>query len=180
MILPHLKKSTFVSVLFLLLIGSAWVQESTSVDLGFDRQAPANEARMAITLSVPKGVEVSSATSEMSYPDNLLTYQDVKKGLSAQAVDAEVTATNSKNPQDASRSVVKIVVKSAKPIPSGMIADVVFMLSKDAPIGQVIKLTNKPSALSPDGKPIEPLSGKDGEITVTERMPALGCFFYMH
>ena len=67
-------------------------------------------------------------------------------------------------------------------IPSGMIADLVFTISEDAPIELTIPLGNVVSALTTDDppRPVDPITGKGGEIVVSATSPVFACFFYMH
>ncbi len=156
----------------------------TSMNLGFDIQQPGHEVFIPLILDVPEGVEVETAISEVTFPNQLLSFNEVASGLSAQAANAEVRAVvevDEQNPQD---SVVTVTVSTEKGqfIPSGVIADLAFTISEDAAVEQTIKLKNVVRALTTDDPPgpVDPMTGTEGEIQVTATPPIFACFFYMH
>ncbi len=154
----------------------------TTLNLGFDVQQPGHEVFIPLILDVPDGVEVETAISEVTFPNQLLSFNEVASGLSAQAANAEVRAVvevDEQNPQD---SVVTVTVSTTKGqfIPSGVIADLAFNISEDAAVEQTIKLKNVVRALTTDDGPVDPITGTEGEIQVTATPPVFACFFYMH
>jgi hypothetical protein len=154
----------------------------TSMNLGFDVQQPGHEVFIPLVLDVPDGVELDTAISEVTFPNQLLSFNEVASGLSAQAAGAEVRAVvqiDEQNPQD---SIVTVTVSTpqGRPIPSGVIADLAFTISEDAAVEQTIKLKNVVRALNGAEGPVEPVMGTEGEVQVTENPPIFACFFYMH
>jgi hypothetical protein len=154
----------------------------TSMKLGFDVQQPGHEVFIPLILDVPDGVEVDTAISEVTFPNKLLSFNEVASGLSAQAVSAEVRAgveIDEQNPED---SIVTVTVSTpqGQSIPSGVIADLAFTISEDAAVEQTIKLKNVVRALNTDEGPVEPIMGTEGEVQVTANPPIFACFFYMH
>ncbi len=156
----------------------------TSLDLGFDTHMPGHEVFIPLILDVPEGVEVETAISEVTFPNQLLSFNEVASGLSAQAVNAEVRAVVEVDEQNPEDSVVTVTVSTAKGqfIPSGVIADLAFTISEDAAVEQTIKLRNVVRALTTDDPPgsVDPIAGTEGEIQVTATPPIFACFFYMH
>ena len=154
----------------------------TSLDLSSDIQSAGSEVVLTLSLSTPSGVEVGKAVSEVTYPPKLLVFQEVRRGLSAEAVGAEVKADN--KPADAENSVltVTITAKEGDFIPPGMLADLVFVIAKDAPQEKLVPLKNKVSAWTAKTPPtaIAEMTGKDGEVQITATPPVFACFFYMH
>ncbi len=156
----------------------------TTMNLGFDVQQPGHEVFIPLILDVPDGVEVATAVSEVTFPNQLLSFNEVASGLSAQAAGAEVGAVveiDEENPED---SIVTVTVSTAKgqSIPSGVIADLAFTISEDAPLEQTIKLKNVVRAFTTDDPPgpVDPITGAEGEVQVTATPPVFACFFYMH
>ena len=139
---------------------------------------------MPLMLDLPEGVEVRTAISEISFPTDLLSFGGVSAGLSAQAAGAEVNAVEKPDDQNPENTIVTVTVSTQQEgaIPSGMIADLVFTISEDAPIELTIPLGNVVSALTTDDppRPVDPITGKEGEIVVSATSPVFACFFYMH
>lgn len=160
------------------------VATATSLDLSSDTQTPGSEVILALTLSIPDGVNVGAAVSKVIYPSKLLTFTEGRRGLSAEAVGAEfntVVKTDETNPES---SVLEVTVsgKPGDPLPSGILAELAFKISQDAPLEQNIVLKNTVQVMTAEDppKPIEAVTGKDGEVKVTENPPVFACFFYMH
>ena len=156
----------------------------TSLDLGFDTNTPGHEVLVALTLDVAEGLEVETAISEVTFPNGLLSFGEVLSGLSAQAANAQVSAVVKVDDQNPENSIVTVTVSTekGKAIPSGIIADLAFTISLDAPLDQTIMLKNVVRALTTDDPPapVDPITGMEGEIQVTEFPPIFVCFFYMH
>ena len=51
------------------------VEKVTRLLLGFDSQTPGMEVFVALRLIVPAGVEVGTATSQVTFPNTLLSFQ---------------------------------------------------------------------------------------------------------
>ena len=164
--------------------GQTQAAEATRLDLGFDTEQPGHEVVMPLMLDLPEGVEVRTAISEISFPTDLLSFGGVSAGLSAQAAGAEVNAVEKPDDQNPENTIVTVTVSTQQEgaIPSGMIADLVFTISEDAPIELTIPLGNVVSALTTDDppRPVDPITGKEGEIVVSATSPVFACFFYMH
>ena len=137
-----------------------------------------------LILDLPQGVEVNTAVSQITFPTQLLTFRGAIAGLSAQAAGAEVSAVEKEDDQNSQNTIITVTVSTAPggAIPSGMIADLAFTISENAPIEVTIKLKNVARALTPDDPPraVEPIMGKEGEIVVSATSPVFACFFYMH
>ncbi len=156
----------------------------TSLDLGFDTNTPGHEVLMALTLDVAEGVEVQTAISEVTFPNGLLSFEEVLSGLSAQAANAQVSAVVQVDDQNPENSIVTVTVSTedGRFIPSGVIADLAFIISLEAPLEQTINLKNVVRALTTDDPPapVDPIIGMEGEVQVTEFPPVFICFFFMH
>ena len=156
----------------------------TSLDLGFDTNTPGHEVLMALTLDVAEGVEVQTAISEVTFPNGLLSFEEVLSGLSAQAANAQVSAEVQVDDQNPENSIVTVTVatEEGRFIPSGVIADLAFIISPEAPLEQTINLKNVVRALTTDDPPapVDPIIGMEGEVQVTEFPPVFVCFFFMH
>ena len=158
------------------------VRKVTTLNLGFDVHQPGHEVFIPLILDVPDGAEVETAISEVTFPNQLLSFNEVASGLSAQAASAEVRAVVEVDEQNPEDSIVTVTVSTPEGqfIPSGVIADLAFTISEDAAVEQTIKLKNVVRALTTDDRPVDPIAGTEGEIQVTATPPIFACFFYMH
>jgi len=159
-------------------------QESANVvriDLGFDNTTPGGEVLVPIMLDVPRGVEVGRTVNEVTFPNGVVSFEQVKPGIAAEIAEARIEADLQRHPERADMSIVKVTVTGGREgISSGLLAFLVFRVSKDAP-ANVITLGNVPRAFTAgrEPRPLSPVNGKDGEITVTA-VALISCFFYMH
>src|SRR5262249_54842916 len=148
-----------------------------------DDQLPGAETMVTGVLSVAAGTELGTLRAQISFPSDQISFQEVKKGLSIEAAGAEVTTQVTKDEPAAGSSTMELAVvsKSGKPIPTGILADLVFKISKDVKPGVIIILKNKVTALDSSNQPIPSAGGTDGKLTVLDKPPSIfSCFFYMH
>jgi hypothetical protein len=159
-------------------------RRAVRLDLAFGQSPPGSHVSIPITLTLPRGVQIGSATNEITFPTQLLSFQEVIKGLAADIVEAEVTTEVKPNDQDPESSILKVTIeaKAGMAIPRGVLVDLVFNISEQAQLGETIVLKNSASAVSPDDppQPIDPVTGNDGEILIDETAIVFACFFYMH
>ena len=154
------------------------------LDLGFAQSPPGSHVSIPITLTLPRGVEIGSAINEITFPAQLLSFQEVRKGLAAEMVEAEVTTEVKQDDQDRERSILKVTIRSktGMAIPRGVLIDLVFNVSEQAQLGETLVLKNAASAVNLEDppQPIDPITGDDGEVAIDEAAIAFACFFYMH
>ena len=152
-----------------------------TLDLSSDIESPGYEVTLAISLTVPEGVAIGKAVSEITYPGQTFEFVEVMPGPSAEAVGAEVTAEAGDPGGQTSTLRVSIAAKEGDSIPSGILADLRFKISEDADDTKV-PLKNKVSAWSDQvpPTPIESITGKDGELTISSTPPFFACLFYLH
>ncbi len=159
-------------------------RRAVRLDLGFGQSPPGSHVSIPIILTLPRGVQIGSATNEITFPTQLLSFQEARKGLAAEVVEAEVTTEVKQNDQDPESSILKVTIegKAGMAIPRGVLVDLVFNISEQAQLGETIVLKNFASAVSPDDppQPIDPVTGNDGEIVIDETAIVFACFFYMH
>ncbi len=159
-------------------------RRAVRLDLGFGQSPPGSHVSMPIILTLPRGVEIGTATNEITFPTQLLSFQEVRKGLAAEIAEAEVTTEVKQDDQDPESSILKVTIKgkAGMAIPRGVLVDLVFNISEQAQLGETIVLKNSASAVSSDDppQPIDPVTGNDGEIVIDETAIVFACFFYMH
>ncbi len=159
-------------------------RRAVRLDLGFAQSPPGSHVSIPITLTLPRGVEIGSAINEITFPAQLLSFQEVRKGLAAEMVEAEVTTEVKQDDQDRERSILKVTIRSktGMAIPRGVLIDLVFNVSEQAQLGETLVLKNAASAVNLEDppQPIDPITGDDGEVAIDEAAIAFACFFYMH
>ena len=165
-------------------LGQEEAGQITRLDLGFDTEQPGHDVLMPLILDLPEGVEIATAVSQITFPTQLLSFGGATPGLSAQAAGAEVSAVEKNDDQNPENTLITVTVSTGPggAIPSGMLADLIFTISEDAPIELTITLGNVVSALTTDDppRPVDSIMGKEGEIVVSATSPLFACFFYMH
>ena len=160
-------------------------QNTVRLDLGFDNTTPGGEVLVPIMLDAPTSVEVGRTVNEVTFPNGVVSFEQVKPGIAAEVAEAVIEADLQPHPERADMSTVRVTVTSGRDgISSGLLAFLVFRVSKDALAdapANVIALGNVPRAFTVgrESRALGPVDGKDGEITVTVA-PLISCFFYMH
>lgn len=160
-------------------------QESAgpSLDLSSDIEGPGWEVTITVNLRVPEDVRVGKAISEITYPIKTLEFIEAIRGLSAEAVEAKVTAVTEALDGDSSILRVTIAAKEGESIPQGIVADLRFKIFEEVPADDTtVPLINQVFAWSDEIPPIpiESITGEDGAVTISADPPVFACFFYMH
>ncbi len=180
-----------ISLLLVQGMGAATLQEGGTssarpirVDLGFGQSPPGGTVVISVILTPPRGVQVGSTTNEITFPTQLLSFQEAIKGLSAEVAESEITTEVRQDDQDPESSILKVTVqgKAAMVIPRGTLVDLMFDISEQAVLGDTIVLKNSASAMSADDPPqsFDPVLGNDGELVIDETAIVFSCFFFMH
>jgi hypothetical protein len=154
-----------------------------ALNLSSDIEGPGYEVTITLNLRLSGDVEVGKAVSKISYPGKTLEFIEVMRGLSAEAVGAEVTAVTEDLDGDTSILTVSITAQEGDSLPQGVLADLHLMISEEAPADETtIPLINQVSLWSDETPrvPIESATGEHGAVTITADPPVFACFFYMH
>jgi len=182
--------TTLTSAVILLGFSSAVLlgaqQEGATVSrlhVGFDKSTPGQLAFIPLILSSAEGVEIGKIIAEISFPTLWLSFEEARKGASANSVNAELQTavrTGDENPEN---SILEVIVTSEanKAIPSGIVVRFIFQISDLALTGEIIELTNRAEAFTTDDPP-QPvdLTAENGEIETLDIPLMFACFFYMH
>jgi hypothetical protein len=126
--------------------------------------------------------------SEISFPAKLLEFDRSRRGLSAQAAEADVSVAPAESKDDVTTIRVTVSVKEGKQLFPGGVADLTFRVREDVSTANVAKeglkvtVKNVSTAWTDKAPPtqIAGVVGRDGEIEVTMDAPVAACFFYMH
>ncbi|MBI4456055.1 MAG: hypothetical protein HY644_09175 [Acidobacteria bacterium] len=156
---------------------------STRLDLGYDKSNPGGQAFVPLIFSPGVGVQVGSVLAEVTFPTKQLAFEEAKRGASADSGDVELHTAVKNDDKNADRSIVEIKVenKAGKPLPGGVIANLVFKILDGVDVGQKISLENRAQALTTDNPPkTMNLVAANGEIETIAVPVIFACFFYMH
>ena len=153
-----------------------------TLSLSSDLQGAGSTAVISLTLRAPDGVTVGKAVSEVSFPTKFLTFHNVTRGLSAEAVGGEVIVEP--QPAKGDQSVLRVIVtaKAGETLPAGSLAELRFRILKEAKVDAKLVLANAASAWADAAATtaIDPVIGVNGEVKVTKTTLLPACFFYMH
>jgi hypothetical protein len=160
--------------------------ESDTTDrlsLGFDKSDPGNQAFIGIIFSTQGEVAIGRIVAEITFPRQLLSFEEARAGLPIKAINAELSAEVRNDDSNSENSVLEVVIASTTgaAIPAGILANLTFTLLPEAPTQHIIELKNKAEAFTTDDPP-EPveLSTTNGEIESLSTPALFACFFYMH
>ena len=158
---------------------------SLRLDLGMGQSPPGADVLIPATLKAPDNIDVESVEIRVLYPKEKVSFVEARKGVSAEAVNAVLTALVEDAAGDPGRSLLKVSIKSAEEgnwLPNGTVADLIFKVAEQAVLQETITLENKSGGTNgkEPGTPLEGLRGADGQIIVDATKLEFSCFFYMH
>ena len=157
---------------------------AVTLDLGMGQGTPGASVVIQATLKVSDSTDVGAIEIQVEFPNNLVTFQEARKAIGADASNAEVTATVEEVEKDVEKSVaiISVTPEPGMWIPSGTVVDLVFKVDEEAPLKAVAilepQLQAKTAGDSP--RPISAIGLDSGEIFVGETTLVFSCFFYMH
>ena len=164
--------------------GASSTSRPVRLDLGFGQSPPGSHVQIPLTLGLPRGTQIGSATNQITFSSRRLTFQEVREGLAAEIAEAEVTTEVRPDEGTPENSILTVTItgKAGASIPRGVLVDLVFSISEQAQIGETLVLGNVASATSPGDspQPLDPVTGNDGEVVIDETPVVFACFFYMH
>jgi len=158
-----------------------------TVVLGSATAPPEWEVRVPISLTLGEGTQVGRFTIRIAYPAQVLRYIKVERSEPLEKAGLDVKAEPVKGAAGADTAHLQIEIvasaKESKPIPSGVIANVVFNVTDKAePRSWPITVDEvKAWAPSPSSAELKSADGRPGTLTVAPPgLPIFACFFYMH
>ncbi len=157
--------------------------QEVRINVGITSAKPGDPIDIPMTLSGSSDVEAKQLTARISFPKDILSYQDVETALAAELADALVTAEVQEHPDRRSHSVLALTVVGQNPVKPGIIAYLKFRVAPDAVKGDINLDLLDSSATNPDGSQMELAEGDGGLITLfglDEDIPVVGCFFFTH
>jgi hypothetical protein len=137
-------------------------------------------------LTAPLNVEIGKIELEVTYPNQPISFQHVRRGLISDQIDAQITSEVRESPEDPTRSIASIILTPGKniPIPPGFLFDLVFLIGPDEPMDSPpIVLENQPKVygFNQTSQLLPNVTGENGRVrVVSEAPPVASCFFYMH
>ncbi len=171
---------------------AAWPEQGpeklTRLTIGSSSALVESEVSLPLYFTAAPGLKVGSVSAEIKFPGKPLSFVKAEKSGSSGAIGAQVKAEVSSEPkEEGGLSTLKLTISAPEEkatreaLPDGVIAYLVFQLSKEAEADTEIVLQNKASALTAEEQPkrVEPVLAYEGKITVLGA-PIISCFFYMH
>ncbi len=171
------------------LVGTGSVQAQdepveVTLDLGMGQGTPGASVVIQATLRVADDTDVGAIEIRVEFPNSLVTFQEARKAIGAEASNAEVTATVEEVENDVEKSVAVIAVTPEPGMwfPTGTVVDLVFKVDEEAPLEAAATLEPQLQAetAGDSPRPILAIGLDDGVIFVGETTLVFSCFFYMH
>ena len=147
---------------------------------------PGYTVTVPVFLRVPIDSEVGRIEMDITFANQSISFQHVRKGLISDQIDAEITSEVRETQEDPTRSIARIIITPGEsiPIPSGFLFDLVFLIGSDVPMDSPpIVLSNQPTVygFSQSSELLPNVEGDNGLVrVVSEAPPVASCFFYMH
>jgi hypothetical protein len=155
-----------------------------SLDLGMGQGRPGASVIIPVILKISDKVDLGALELEVSFPNTLVTFQEVRKAIGADASNAKVASSVENDATDTEKSIVKVSITSEPGmwIPTSTVVDLVFKVDDEAPLDAVAILQPQFQATTAgdNPSPISPTEVDNGEIGVGETTLVFSCFFYMH
>ena len=153
------------------------------LNLGFDQSVPGDLAFIAVMFSTSEEVEIGKIITEITFPHQLLSFEEARRGLPIKSIDAELSTQVRNDDPESEKSILEIVITSTagEAIPAGTLVNLTFTISPEAPTLHTIVLENRSEALTMGDPPerVE-LTTTNGEIESLDIPALFACFFYMH
>jgi hypothetical protein len=143
------------------------------------------DAFLSLTLSNAPGIATGKLTSEVSFSSSAgiaFDRGELTPELESSGATVEIEVVEGED--DVSR--VKITISGGGGLPDGIIANLVFKVTKEFTFEEVgteehlITLDNSVSAWATDDKEITDVMGEPGGIDLAYAPVVFACFFYMH
>lgn len=160
-----------------------------TVDLGTADGPPGTTISVPVNIAVPENTTVAALELDVRFEKEVLSFTRADLAPQGKADGLELTTSVEDDPDDKSRSILRVTAAGAKPLSSGAVADLSFQINPDAkpPTGSTGHTAAKFTAvLQQDARvrigeeTMAVAEGRDGQVDVTEGVALFGCFFYMH
>lgn len=143
------------------------------------------DAFLSFTLSNAPGIATGKIISDISFPSSEgIAFERAELTPDVEAAGATLEIEVAEGEDDVSR--VKITISSNGGLPDGIIANLVFKVTKEFTFEEVgtdehlITLDNSVSAWATDEKEITDVMGEPGGIDLAYAPVVFACLFYMH
>jgi len=143
------------------------------------------DAFLSFTLSNAPGITTGKLTSDISFPSSVgIAFDRAELTPDLEAAGATVELEVAEGEDDVSR--LKITISNNNGLPDGIIANLVFKVTKEFTFEEVgtdehlITLDNSVSAWATDETEITDVLGEPGGIDLAYAPVVFACLFYMH
>ena len=119
------------------------------LDLGFDKSSPGDVSFIPIIFSPAEEVEIEEIIAEITFPSALLSFEEARKGVPIDSIDAELSTEVRSDGQNPENSILEVVMtsKGGEAIPAGILVNLTFRISLEAPTRQIIVLEHRAEVL---------------------------------
>ena len=157
----------------------AEAQQEVEVILGSDLSIPGGESYLPLRLTA-SGVKVGEVISEISFPKDVLSFTEAKRGEAAEQSNAEIKAEIKEAGENLALAVLRLTISSEEELPQGLLTTLKFKISKDAKATD-FKIQNVVKVKTPSGEEIKQAKGNEATLTISPpTLPSVGCFFFTH
>ena len=157
----------------------AQAEQVAEANLSSDLSIPGGDSFLSLTLNA-EGVQVGKVVSEITFPKDVLSFVEAKRGESGDQAEADVKAEVKAAAGNSKDSVLQVTVSAAKALPLGILATLKFKVSGAAPETDVT-LKNAVKIFSLSGQEIKSAKGNEAILTVSPAtLPSVGCFLFTH
>ena len=158
---------------------TADARQGVEVILGSDLSIAGGEAYLPLMLTT-SGVRVATVTSEISFPKEVLSFLETRRGEAVDQSDAEVKAEVKEGSGDSEYSVLAVTISAENGLPGGLLVTLKFQISTSAKETD-IKLKNSVKVKTLKGEEVPEARGNEATLTISPaRLPEVGCFFFTH
>ena len=157
----------------------AEAQQEVEVVLGSDLSIPGGESYLPLMLTA-RGVKVGEVVSEVSFPKDVLSFTEAKRGEAAEQSNAEIKAEVKEAGENSALAVLLVTISAANGVPEGLLATLKFRVSASAETTE-FRLKNVVKVKTPSGEEIKEANGNEATLTISPpTLPSVGCFFFTH
>lgn len=157
---------------------------ATRLSLGISSGTSEAEVEVPVNFAPAGGVEVGKVEAQISFPSQTLSFVKVSGYLaSQQAVKIKTDVRTGKKPGDGVLDLSLESANAARPLPAGVLTNVLFTVAKDAkPEILSLGIQAKAWLLGDPPRELKPpeIEVYEGRINIQEPEVFFGCFFYMH
>jgi hypothetical protein len=189
----RLKRLLWILPAVLIISETVWGQKPAPPDprlvtIRINRTAGPPDSRVSAQLALTAaqaGAKIGRLQAELTFPTALLTFGAAETSGLSDGVSATLKTETRADARDAATTHLFVSLStlesSKQPFPDGVLAYLIFHISKDAKLATSIPVRMSATAISVDTppKPVQPMTVQGNNVEVSAEA-IIHCFFYMH